>query len=60
MVRVTPCVGVDLGSIPGVSAKISGSRSVGRSGGLGPSGRRFESCLPDRKLKTKCLDLEEV
>ena len=40
-----------LGSTPNGCAKnISGCSSVGRAGGLGPSGRTFEPCHPDDKL----------
>ena len=49
---MSPCHGEVRSSILRGTAKISGSRSVGRSGGLGPSGRRFESCLPDKNLIT--------
>ncbi len=44
-----------LGSSPSLSAKkvalSSGSGAGGSASGLGPEGRRFESCLPD-KAKT--------
>ena len=40
-----------LGSSPSLSAKkvalCSGSGAGGSASGLGPEGRRFESCLPD-------------
>ena len=39
-----------MGSTP-IGRSLTGSSSVGRALGLGPRGRRFESCLPDRKFK---------
>ena len=44
-----------LGSSPSLSAKrslltCSGSGAGGSASGLGPEGRRFESCLPDKAI----------
>lgn len=40
-----------MGSSPTSCTTLSGCSSVGRTGGLGPSGREFESRYPDQMLR---------
>ena len=40
-----------MGSSPTSCTTLSGCSSVGRTGGLGPSGREFKSRYPDQMLR---------
>ena len=45
--------GTNLQGVEGLQETVTGCSAVGSASGLGPGGRRFESCHPDEKAVFK-------